>query len=149
MPQVKPVIVEGKKKREFNAATDELPAGASGIKEFVESKTTEISSSATPATILTLVTSSIPADTYKIDWSGIWQTSNANRELILSIEVDSVEIWSVTIASDNSSLLESVASQRVEVLTAGIHTIEMKFANQDGIGTVTVIDRTITVERWV
>ena len=149
MPPVKPLILDGIKIREFNAATDQLPAGASGIKEFVESKTTEVSSSATPATILTLVTSNIPADTYKIDWSGIWQTSNANRELILSVELDSVEIWSVTVASDNAALLESVSSQRVEVLTAGVHTIEMIFANQDGNGTVTVIDRTLTIERWV
>ena len=149
MPSVKPLILDGIKIREFNSATDQLPAGASGIKEFVESKTTEVSSTTTPSTILTLVTSDLLADTYKIDWSGIWQTSNANRDLILYIELDSVEIWTVTVASDNSALLESVSSQRVEVLTDGVHTIEMIFANQDGNGTVTVIDRTLTIERWV
>lgn len=148
MPQEKPLILDGIKIREFNAATDNLPAGASGAKEFVESKTVEISSTATPEAILTLTTSDIPAGKYKIDWSGIWQTSNSNREVVLSIEVDSVEIWSVLMSSDNSSLLESVASQRVEILDEGVHIIEMIYANLDGNGTVTLRDRTLTLERW-
>lgn len=149
MADVFPIIIDGNKKRRFDPAKgDELPAGSGGYKDQVQSQTIEVSSSDTSVAVLTLVTPAIVAADYKIDWSSLFTTSNSNRELTLTIEVNSVEIWKMEQATASSAVRDSTSSQRVVPLGVGPHTIEMKFASKDNAASVTVLDRTITMERW-
>lgn len=93
--------------------------------------------STTLQTKLTLTTASVPTGTYYIEWSYLYRTDNINYDFQGEVDIDASAVWNHNQEpNDAGSDQEIPAEGFAEVdFTAGVHTVDIKWATESAVAT--------------